>query len=313
VTVSVPAARAATLPAAPPQEASPARPPRIGLALGGGGAKGLAHILALEAFDQANIRPAVIAGASIGAIIGGAYAAGYGAKAIRAHVLRQFRDRAEVMAKLFRARVGKLSDLFASGLGNPVLVDAEQLLHDFWPASMPERFSDLRLPFSVITTDFYGMRERVIGAGPLKLAVAASMAVPGLVRPVMLDGRLHIDGVVVNPLPFDRCAAADDEGPLDVVIAVDVVGGPDGDKPDVQPSAIETTLGASQIMQAAIVAAKLPAAGPAVRVIRPEVGHFGALEFFSAKAILAAAEPIRAEVAALIAAASAKTSLRDGL
>ncbi|MGL5139541.1 MAG: patatin-like phospholipase family protein, partial [Beijerinckiaceae bacterium] len=70
-------------------------PLRIGLALGGGGAKGLAHIVALEAFDQAGIRPVCISGTSIGAIVGAAYAAGYSARAIREHTLRAFRDRAE--------------------------------------------------------------------------------------------------------------------------------------------------------------------------------------------------------------------------
>ena len=93
-------------------------PLRIGLALGGGGAKGLAHVVALEAFDQAGIRPVAITGTSIGAIIGAAYAAGYSAKAIREHVLKVFRDRADVMAKVFRARSGTFSDIFSGAFGS---------------------------------------------------------------------------------------------------------------------------------------------------------------------------------------------------
>lgn len=268
---------------------------RIGLALGGGGAKGIAHVVALEAFDQAGIRPHAIVGTSIGAIIGAAYAAGYSAKAIRNHVLQLFRDRPDVMARLFRARAGSISDIFSGALGAAIQVDGEVLLKEFWPPSMPERFGDLRLPFTAVATDFYGRSEAAFASGPLRPAVAASLAVPGLVRPVEINRRLHIDGVMANPLPFDLL-------PLDcdLIVAVDVVGGPQADDATLQPSAIEVTLGASQILQSTIVDAKLGNAGPHVKVLRPAVGGFAALDFFAAKRILQAAEPIRSDIAALI-------------
>jgi NTE family protein len=270
--------------------------PRIGLALGGGGAKGLAHILALEAFDDAGIRPHAITGTSIGAIIGAAYASGYSARAIRAHVQQRFRDRTDAMARVFRARVGKLTDLFSGGLGNPALVDAERLLDEFWPASMPATFADLGIPFRVVATDFYASRETVIGSGPLRTAVAASMAIPSLVRPVLVEGRAHIDGGATNPLPFDRLPTE-----CDLVIAVDVVGGPEATREGQLPGTLEAAIGASQILQTAISQAKLAFAGPEVRVIRPKVTGYTALDFFSARKILQVAEPIRAEVRALLA------------
>jgi NTE family protein len=263
---------------------------RIGLALGGGGAKGLAHIVALEAFDQAGIRPVAITGTSIGAIIGGAYAAGYSAKAIREHV----------MAKLFRSRVGSISDIFSGGFGNAVQMDGESLLREFWPASMPERFSDLRLPFVAVSTDFYGRSEAAISEGLLRPAVAASLAIPGLVRPVAINKRLHVDGAAVNPLPFDRMPMS-----CDLIIAVDVVGGPEAQDTALQPSVLDTTLGASQIMQITILAAKLEHATSKVHVIRPKVAGFSALDFFATRQILQAAEPIRAEIKGLIAAGGA--------
>jgi NTE family protein len=268
---------------------------RVGLALGGGGAKGLAHLAALEAFDQAGIRPHAIAGTSIGAIIGAAYAAGYSAKAIRAHMLTTFRDRTDVMARLFRARAGSISDIFSGALGAAIQVDGEVLLKEFWPPSMPERFADLRLPFTAVATDFYGKSQAAFTSGPLRPAVAASLAVPGLVRPVEINARLHIDGVIANPLPFDLLPAD-----CDLIIAVDVVGGPSAADATIQPSAIELTLGASQILQSAIVAAKLEGAGPRVRVIRPAISEFASLDFFAVKRILQAADPIRAEISALL-------------
>ncbi|MCA4909542.1 MAG: patatin-like phospholipase family protein, partial [Methylobacterium sp.] len=82
--------------------------PRIGLVLGSGGARGLAHIVAFEAFDRLGIRPAEIAGTSIGAILGAAYASGFSGTALRQHALREFRNRTEVMTRLFQARVGRI-------------------------------------------------------------------------------------------------------------------------------------------------------------------------------------------------------------
>jgi NTE family protein len=269
---------------------------RIGLALGGGGAKGLAHIVALEAFDQAGIRPVAITGTSIGAIIGAAYAAGYSARAIREHALKTLRDRTDVMAKVFRARTGSFSDIFSGAFGSIVQVDGETILREFWPPSMPERFSDLRLPFVAVSTDFYGREQAAVSEGLIRPAVAASLAIPGLVRPVSLRDRLHIDGAAANPLPFDCMPVA-----CDMIIAIDVVGGPESDDALTQPSVLEATLGASQIMQMTITEAKLASASSKVHLLQPKVAGFSALDFFAIKKILVAAEPMRGEIKALIA------------
>ncbi len=85
--------------------------PRVAIALGGGGARGLADVLALEALDEMGIRPVAIAGASMGAVVGAAYAAGIEGRAIRTHILRVLRNRSDVMSKLLRARVGRFADL----------------------------------------------------------------------------------------------------------------------------------------------------------------------------------------------------------
>jgi NTE family protein len=273
----------------------PLAPRRIGLALGGGGAKGLAHIVALEAFDRAGIRPVAITGTSIGAIIGGAYAAGYSATAIRDHALKTFRDRADVMARVFRARAGSIADIFSGGFGNAVQMEGEAVLKEFWPPSMPETFADLRLPFVAVSTDFYGRSEAAVSSGNLRNAVAASLAIPGLVKPVLINNRLHMDGAAANPLPFDRMPV-----PCDLIIAVDVVGGPESADAALYPSVLDATLGASQIMQGKIIEAKLAAASAKVHLIRPRVAGFSALDFFAVRKILQAAEPIREEIIGLI-------------
>jgi NTE family protein len=258
---------------------------RIALALGGGGARGLAHIVILEALDELGLRPSAIAGTSIGAIVGAAYAAGVSGKDLRAYALSRLRNRAQVMSRVLQARVGKLTDLF-SGLGNPVLVDGEKLLDLFWPEAVPDSIEDLAIPFQAVATDYFGRCEHRFGAGPLVTAVAASMAIPGLVRPVLAAGRTFIDGGAVNPLPFEGMGGA---GVL--VIAVDVTGGP-ANEAKAAPEAFEAMLGASQIMQGAIVAEKLKARAPDI-LVRPAVDGFRGLDFFRAKAILQAAEPAK--------------------
>jgi NTE family protein len=119
------------------------RRPRVGIALGGGGARGIAHVLALEASDEMGIRPVAIAGTSMGAVVGAAYTAGIEERTIRTHILRVLRNRSDVMSKLLRVRVGRFADLVLRGRGNPVLLDPEICLDLFWPSGMPSRFEDL--------------------------------------------------------------------------------------------------------------------------------------------------------------------------
>lgn len=282
---------------------SPSRSPTLAVALGGGGARGLAHIAVLEALDDLGVRPVAIAGTSMGAIVGAAYAAGLSGKELHRHVTETLRDRPQVIARLLQARVGRLSHLLSRALSNPVLIDGEKFLDLFWPAAVPDRFEDLKIPFTAVATDYYAREEAAFSEGPLVSAVAGSMAIPGLIRPVEIGGRVLIDGGAVNPLPFEHLI-----GHADVVIAVDVTGGPrtaperparrrlrkDPASPERAahvplPDPFETMFSASQIMQNAIVAEKLKAGAPDL-VLRPAVGSFRGLEFFKGKAILAAAE-----------------------
>lgn len=261
---------------------------RIGLALGGGGARGLAHLHVLAAFDDLGVRPAAIAGASIGALYGAGFAAGLPAAELRSHTERVLGDRAAVLAKLVRARVGRISDLFGAGSRNPVLLDPEALVAAFLPAEVPAAIEALPIPFVAIATDFFARAEVAYRSGPLVPAIAASAAIPGLFRPVLHDGRTLIDGAMTNPLPFDVFG---DE--VDAVLAVDVTGAPVTSS-RAYPNAFETMLGATQIMQATIVAAKL-ARRPPDAVVAPRVAGVTLLDFFKSGAALRASAEARDE------------------
>jgi NTE family protein len=254
----------------------------IGVALGGGGARGIAHIAYLEALDELGITPVAVSGASIGAIIGAAYCAGVEAKLLREHVLDVVGARRSVMGKLLRARVGRFADLLRGALANPILLDAEIFLEMFWPEDMPRRFEGLAIPFQTVAADFHNRSEMVLSSGPLAPAVAGSMAMPGLIKPVQLDGHLLVDGGAVNPLPYDLLL-----GRVDIVIAVDVTFGALRGRKDPRP--FETMFGAAQIMQGAITAQKIKARPPDM-LVRPPVQQFRVLEFLRAAQILRACD-----------------------
>lgn len=262
--------------------------PRIGLALGGGGARGLAHLHALAAFDDLGVRPAAIAGASIGAIYGAGYAAGRSAEELTDHTQRMLARRGDILGKLLKARVGRLSDLFGQGSRNPVLIDPEALVALFLPAGMPAAIEDLATPFTAMTTDFFERRSVAFRNGPLVPAVAASAAIPGVFRPVVHRGRTLIDGAMSNPLPFDEIGVE-----VDAVLAVDVTGGP-SPSGKAYPNVFETTLGATQIMQSAIVEAKLALWRPDA-LVRPSVDGVTLLDFFKFAPALAASANAREE------------------
>jgi NTE family protein len=274
--------------------------PSFAVALGGGGARGIAHIAILEAFDELGVKPRAVTGTSIGAIVGAAYASGIEAKSLRAHVLTVMRNRSDVMARLLKARVGRFTDLVLRGLGNPMLLDAEIFLDLFWPDAMAERFEDLAIPFQVVATDFGDRCEAVFSAGLLAPAVAGSMAIPGLIKPVETQGRVLIDGGAVNPLPYDLLFGA-----AEIVVAVDVTFG--GARERRSPAPFHAMFGAAQIMQGAIIAQKLKARAPDL-LVRPTVEQFRVLDFFRAAQILRAAEPSKEDTKRKLAALLERTA-----
>ena len=259
------------------------------LALGGGGARGLAHIAVIEALDEMGVKPSTIAGTSIGALIGAAYASGMRGKDIRHHVIGLAHDRAETVRRLMLARAGKLTDLLSGAFSQATQMDAEKFCAQFLPDAIPEEFSALKISLIVIATDLHKRAETALSSGPLRPALAASMALPGLFRPVEMDGRILVDGGATNPLPFDRIA-----GRADVVVAVDVFGVPAAERSDM-PGAWESVFTTLLVMGSTIVAAKHAQAAPAL-VIRPNVAIFRTLDFYRATAIIRSAEAAKAEM-----------------
>ena len=206
---------------APAPAAQRSGTPSIGLALGGGGARGLAHIPVLEAFDELGLRPKIIAGTSIGAVFAAAYASGLSGKQIRAHAYEVLKKRLDLVRDLYAARVRMAGGLFGALTPRPAFISPERLLDIILPLQVVRDFDQLSIPLKIVASDFYAQEAVVFSSGPLRQAIAASMALPVLFQPVQIDGRVLIDGGLVNPLPFDLIA-----GEADLTVAVDASGAP---------------------------------------------------------------------------------------
>ena len=264
--------------------------PTIALALGGGGARGLAHILMLEVFDELGLKPKVIAGTSIGAIFGAAYASGLSARLIRAHAEETLSQRFDIARQLLSARAEPVSRILNVLPVRSALLKPEALLEFLLPSRVARDFAGLQIPLKVVATDFYAQDQVVIGEGPLRTAIAASMALPALFTPVTINGRLLMDGGLVNPLPFDIL-----EGEADITVAIDVSGASMGPGKHPLPSAFAALMSSSQILQRSIVREKLKARQPDI-YIDVEIDEFYVLDFHRFKQVLAAAAPAKAQL-----------------
>lgn len=162
--------------------------PKIGLALGGGAARGLAHIGVLKVMEEAGIRPDAIAGTSIGAVIGAAYASGKSAREIEEIVLGlNWSKRALLFWDVTVPRTGLLRG---------------KRIENFLKRTIGEiEFSDLKLPFACVATDLMSGEEVVMDSGPVVEALRASIAIPAIFTPLERDGRLLVDGGLRHPVP----------------------------------------------------------------------------------------------------------------
>lgn len=175
---------------------------RIGLALGGGSARGWAHIGVIRALQNAGIEPDIVCGTSIGALVGAAYVGGE-------------LDRLEAWVRSLRLQtVVSFLDFSLNG----GLIKGEKLIGFFRSHFVDRDIRELARPFGAVATDLRRGHEVWLREGPVTDAVRASIALPGLFTPVQLDGSWLVDGGLVNPVPVSLCRAMG----ADLVIAVDL-------------------------------------------------------------------------------------------
>ncbi|MBL8492520.1 MAG: patatin-like phospholipase family protein [Rhodocyclaceae bacterium] len=254
--------------------------PLIGLALGSGSARGWAHIGVLRALAERGVEPDVVCGCSVGALVGAAYADGDLEKLERWVTTLTWQD---VLGLLDVSLVGGL-------------IKGDKLVAFFERHFVDKEFSALSRPFACVATDLENGREVWLRSGSVAAAVRASIALPGLFKPVLADGRLLVDGGLVNPVPVSLCRALG----ADIVIAVDLgsdrIGhlhaGP-SDEPapsswwrrmgpraaDARlPSLVDTLSASVHIMQVRIARSRMAGEPPDVAVA-PRLAHLGLMDY----------------------------------
>ena len=177
----------------------------VALALSSGGARGLAHIGAIEELETQGYRITSIAGCSMGALIGGVYATGK---------LPEFR---EWMKTVDRKKMLELTD-FSLSLNH--IVKGNRIIEAIMEFVPDMAIEDLPLPYCAVATDWKAGREVVLNKGSLFEAIRASISLPSFYEPVQRDGMILIDGGVINPIPMNRVKRK--EG--DILVGVDVSG-----------------------------------------------------------------------------------------
>jgi len=183
--------------------------PRIGLALGGGVARGWAHIGALRALRRYGIEPDVVAGSSVGALVGGMFLAD------RLPALEEWAKR------LTKLRIASYLDLKLSSGG---LIGGVHLVAEMKRYLGDVRIEELRTPFVAVTTDLVTGHEIWLREGSLVEGMRASFSLPGVFPPMKIDGRWLVDGALVNPVPVSVCRALGCEMVIAVNLSADIIG-----------------------------------------------------------------------------------------
>ena len=263
---------------------------KIGLALGGGGVRGLAHISVLEVLDDLDCKPSVIAGTSMGAIIGALYASGMSGKDIkklvRRHLISKDDKWRDVIDK--RADIMKWVSAFSPAHARGGIIKADKFYNHLFSEIGKTTFEELEIPLIVIATDYWTAEEVVFKTGELLPAIKASAAIPVVFAPVSIGERILVDGGVVNVVPYEYVMEL-----CDVTIAVDVSGTPPH-KHEV-PTLIESALGTVRIMQTASLAAKMKCQQPDI-FVHPGIHDIKLLDFNKVDDVFKQSEPAMEEL-----------------
>jgi NTE family protein len=274
-----------------------ARKPLVGLALGGGAARGWSHIGVIRVLEQAGIKPDIVCGTSIGALIGAVYAAGE-------------LDRFEqwVLGLKISEVVSYMDVSLSSGL-----LKGERLMEFFRRDYADRAIEDLPIPFAAVATSLKTGAEVWLREGSTLEAVRASVALPGLFKPSLKDGVILVDGGLVNPVPVSLARAMG----ADFVIAVDLTAGDLDQKLDLDdqkdksgdknidwltkfqdgldalvpafaeketslPSMLDVITSSINIMQVRITRSRMAGDPPEI-IVAPHLAHINLLDFHRAK------------------------------
>lgn len=277
---------------------------KIGLTLGGGGARGICHIEFIKVLDEMKLKPSIISGTSIGAIIGAFYASGLSGEEINdildtidistkktekeitprgkeGNKLEKFVDDTITDLKGYYKKfenIHKMIDI--SFFKNTSLIYGKGV-EKFFEENLPVKtFEELKIPLKIVATDYWEQKQIVFDSGDLIPAIRASMSIPAVFEPVILNDMVLIDGGITNNLPYD---IIQDE--CDITIAIDVSGNLSIPKKAKAPNLFDNIMNSFEILQDSIIKYQMKIRTPDI-YIKPELKDVGILDFHKANDIL---------------------------
>ena len=281
---------------------------KIGLTLGGGGARGICHIEFIKVLDDMNLKPSVISGTSIGAIIGAFYASGLTGKEINdildtIDISNKKIDKDNSASKTEGSKIEKFVDdkitdikeyykkfenihkmIDISFFKNTSFIygkGVEKFFNDNLPV---KTFEELKIPLKIVATDYWEQKQVIFDSGDLISAIRASMSIPAVFEPVINDDMVLIDGGITNNLPYD---IIQDE--CDITVAIDVSGNVSIPNKVKAPNLFDNIMNSFTILQDSILKYQMKIKTPDI-YIKPELIDVGILDFHKANLILKSVE-----------------------
>jgi len=263
---------------------------KIGITFGAGGARGISHLLMIEALEELGIKPSIISGSSFGAIVGAFYAAGFTSKEMR-DILDQLINpkRDSVFDFLLKSDIAKLLTMFDPQFIKSGFIKGEKFQRFMESNLKVSKFEELSVPLRIVATDYWKKEEVVFDKGELIEPIKASYSLPGLFTPVKIKNRVLIDGGAVNPLPFDLI-----RNYCDITIAIDVTAVVAQSETGIPPT-FDSVFTTYQTMQNSIIRERLKFLKPDI-YIKPEIYDVRVFDFVKADSIFKQAKPAKKEL-----------------
>ena len=308
---------------------------KIGLTLGGGGARGICHIEFLKVLDEMSLKPSIISGTSIGAIIGAFYASGLSGKEINdildtidikskktekeapsngkdGKKLEKFIDHTITDIKEYYKKFENIQKMIDISFFKNTSFLHGKGVENFFEENLPVKtFEELKIPLKIVATDYWEQKQVIFDSGDLIPAIRASMSIPAVFEPVILDNMVLIDGGITNNLPFD---IIQDE--CDITIAIDVSGNLSIPTKAKAPNLFDNIMTSFEILQDSITKYQMKIKTPDIYV-KPELMDVGILDFHKANEILGSVKEdivhLRKELKEKMQRRSKIKELRDNL
>ncbi len=262
----------------------------IGIAFGAGGARGIAHLLMIEALDELGLKPSIISGSSIGSVVGAFYAAGFDSKQMLEILDQLIHPKSDsVFDFLLKSDIVKMFTMFDPQFIKSGFIKGEKFQKYMETHLKVSRFEDLKVPLKVVATDYWKKEAVVFDKGDLLSPIKASYSLPGLFTPVKIKNRILIDGGAVNPLPFDLIMDK-----CDITIAIDVTAFKAQSESEIPPT-FDSVFTTYQTMQNSIIKERLKFQKPDI-YIRPEIYDVRVFDFVKADLIFKQAQPAKEEL-----------------